>query len=997
MKPILKIVAREYAKRYPNLKDLCFIFPNKRCGIFLRKFFAEEGILTEDLPHILTISEFVGQVARKFEAGRIEQLFTLYKCYLELLNANTDEKNSVPVEFEDFRNWGETVLADFNTVDMYLADPKEIFRNVKDYRSITSNFLTDEQKEIMKEYFGVEDPGDPSTFWKLFNEEESLSSLKSSFLNLWQVMAPLHEKFVRSLALRGTASSGSLYRFAASKIEYKGREALPYKKIVAVGFNALTETERVIFKTLENEEGYEGYDDFIDFVWDAYGPVFESDSFTASKFINYNRKYFPSPEWLEKVLQKEAPKEWPKIEIISAPSNTSQAKVATKILQKYGSEVDPGMIRDAGVAMVLPDESLLSNVLFSIPDSVSDVNLTMGFSLRQTSIAAFYHLLKRVYATSREGREKNKTTFFAKDLKMLFSHPYIYRILPKENVQKLIDYIDSAHRVAVTFEVIKEKIPESENIFAFPPKKERDNSIFLYLLDLQQKLLDNFSDSPDSPDIQDISEIKIYGEYIDELHQALTQYSIEISPLGVMNLIGKLVSSSKITFEGEPLRGLQIMGTLETRVLDFTHIIILSMNEGIMPRRSYSASFIPESLRKAYGLPPAHYAEELFSYYFYRLISRAEKVSLIYDSLGASGNKGAESRYILQLKEYAPQESLSFSSWNFTLQNREKTDASIQKTPEIKRMTEVFCTSGAARHNLSASSLNTYRECQVKFFLKNILRLNDDPEPSEFMDAITIGNILHETMMDLYIQNTDQRKVLLKTPIKILPSQLQQILDNPQEIKKLVDQKVTKHYYKGQYSSDDAESGVTGLISRTICDLVEAILKYDKNLAPFNLYGCEIEQNIRIKLSSGRVINFRFAIDRLDEIFENGEWRLRVVDYKTGVQKRKAKDFDDIFSGNYYTEQLFQLFVYAWVLGKIGFKGWNDVITEIYYVPDLEKGERGLPEIAKKPVNSFSTFADDFNLKLEEMLESIFEGDMFKEASSESQCAYCTFKSYCGK
>lgn len=994
MEPILKTVAREYAKRYADLKGICFLFPNKRCITFLRKYFLEYGVITEDLPHILTISEFVSQVSRKSEADRIVQLFTLYNAYLQIISG--DRKGEEPiVEFENFKGWGDTVINDFNAVDLALADPDEIFKNVKDYREITSNFLTEEQKEVMKEYFGIEETGDPSQFWKEFNNPNELSKIRKEFINLWQILAPLHNRFLTELSKNKLGTTGSIYREATLKIISKGRDALPYKKLVAVGFNALTEAERTIFKELQAAEGSEGLDEYIDFIWDATGPILNGKEFSASRFVDYNKKHFPMPQWFSKELEKEDDNRFPEIHIISSPSTTGQTKVASEVLEGYLGEKGKKMLDDAEVAVVLPDESLLPNMLFAIPDGIENVNLTMGISLRQTPVASFMALLRRVYNGMRESKED--FIFYSKDLRILLAHPYCYELFPSGEIEQLFDYLTSNHKVSVKLKEIEKIIPSSVSVLSFPSKKGQEGDIFAYLENLFALLINKFKEKTEKEENnQDVAYVEVYREYLNSLRESVTENNISAAPLLVLQLVERMVSSEKIGFQGEPLLGLQIMGTLETRSLDFKHIIILSMNEGIMPRKSINSSFIPETLRKAYGLPPARYAEEIFGYYFYRLISRAEKVTLIYDGRAITGMRGGISRYILQLREFAPKERIVEETWQYRLQNREVQDLSVEKTPEIREMIRAFESSDDDRKNFSASTLNAYRECGIRFFLQNLLNLNSDPEREDYMDSITVGNVLHEVMMDLYMPE-DKQKKLLSTPIPITKEKLESILADEDLIRNLTKRKVNKFYYGDKTGQKTFDSGVNEIISEQIEELVKEIVKYDLTLVPFNLYGCEISKNLRVKLGSGRVVNFRFAIDRLDEIEIDGSRRLRIVDYKTGERKRNAKDLKEVFKGGYKSEQIFQLFTYAWLLGKLGIKGWEDVVTEIYYVPDLIKGVGGLPKFGKEEVKSFRPYQEEFSEMIEEMIEGIFENEKFEPSCDTSNCTYCAFKSFCLK
>ena len=988
MEPILKTIAREYSRRYNNLKNVCFIFPNKRCGVYLRKYFSDFGVLSEEMPHILTISNFVSQIAKKKEAGRIVQLFSLFNSYREINGEN------IELDFDSFRSWGEIVLNDFNTVDINMADPSEVFKNIKDYREISSNFLTDEQKEVMREYFGIETTDEASKFWKTFENPNTITDLQKKFLNLWQILAPLHKIFMRNLIEKKMGTSGSIYREAANIINQRGKKVLPYKKIVFVGFNALTEAERSIFKDLMCLEGEEGYDSYADFIWDSAGPILNNNEFSASRFVNYNLKLFPMPDWLTDAIEKDSDHSYPEIEIISAPSNTAQAKVAGEILKGYVSNEKRNDISNAEVGLILPDEGLLPNILYSLPENIGDINLTMGYSFRQTPLASFMSLLRRLYSTTREGNKSKN--FYVRDLKLLLSHPYSYVLFPAEEIEQLLSYLNSRHKISISLIEIKEFLNEDSELLDFPDTKQGSDEFFSFIKNILDKLIEKFDLRDSETEInQDISQIEIYKSYLEELYTAIIEYNIQTSPSSILLMIDKLLSSEKIGFEGEPLSGLQVMGTLETRSLDFRHVIILSMNEGIMPRKANVSTFLPESLRKAYGLPPARYAEEIFGYYFFRLISRAEKVSLIYDGRTISGLRGGESRYILQVRQYWPKSKVKEENWQYRLQNREKKDSSIEKTEEIKEKINLYCDTSILSKNFSASALNNYRECQVKFFLQNVLNINSDPEHTDFPDAIAIGDILHNVMMELYLPK-ELQKELLKTPVVINKEFLDNILTHDSLILNLVEKSIQEIYFKNA-GKNEAASGVMEILRDQIVELIKTIISYDRNLAPFNLYGCEISKNISVTLKSGKSVNFRFAIDRLDEIEIDGKRQLRIIDYKTGRRKRKAGSLEEMFEGGYGSDQIFQLFIYAWLLGKIGMEGWEDVVTEIYFVPDIINGERGLPEIEGKSVTSFRPFIEDFSYKLEQMIEGIFTEPVFRESKDPASCSYCNFRSFCSK
>lgn len=997
MKPFLKSIAQAYLDHYDDLSEFCFLFPNKRSGTFFLKYLREESKQRTIIsPQITDITEFVTRLSGRVVAPRIEQLFILYNSYLEILNSKRSDDKELSIDFESFRNWGEMVLSDFNLIDQYLVDPNEIFKNVKDYREIATDFLTEEQKEVMAEYFGHYEPEDTSRFWKNFEDVDNLSPLKIKFLNLWQVLEPLYEIYNSNLEKKGYASPGSIYRLAYDYLKAESQE-LWFKKIVIIGFNALSASERGVFNILKNRECYFKGEDFADFIWDATGPVLTEKGNSASKFVLSNMHHYPMPEWINDYISESDASEFPEIRIISAPSNSSQVKIVGQLLKDFKDRNGGDSVKEAEVVLVLPDEQLLSTALYSIPEEIGEINLTMGYSFRLTSMASYMSLLRRVYADMRI--TASDKTFYNKDLKLLLSHPFSFILYGSEGIEKLNDYINRYHKINISLSEISNFIKEAAVTLNFPSKTSDDVLVFDYLFSHLQLLHDKIhSQRERGGSSLELNHLELYRDYLHILHNSVEEYEIKLSPLGVFTLADRLISSEKISFEGEPLAGLQVMGTLETRSLDFKEVYIVSMNEGKMPGRSRTKTFIPETLRKAYALPPSFYSEEIFAYYFFRLISRAQKVTLIYDSRNSNGARSGESRYLLQIKHFAEAAKLNIENWNFRLQGKETTDASIIKSDEIFRMLDDYMTDDEGkRKNFSASSLNTYRECEVKFFYRHMLNLDPDPAPGETIDVITIGNILHKIMMELYLPSSLQKR-LLDNPVTINKNIIENLINDPDYIYNSVKRKVNQyHFHLDKENLDQSLSGSAEIIARQITWQIIEILKHDLTLAPFELLGCEIDHSMKVSLKSGRSVNFKFAIDRLDRIkTENGP-RLRIVDYKTGGRKREAKTFEEVFSGDYQAEQVFQLFTYAWLFGYLTENEDKNVITEIYFVPDFIQGRKGYPVVDGKEVEDFDEYRENFSEGMDKMLENVFISAQFKETKNASQCIICPFNRICGK
>ncbi len=1018
MIPFLHSVAKAYASRYPDLSEVLFLFPNKRSGTFFLKYLKEELKSHASIaPEVKTISEFVGELSQRVAASRIDLLFMLYRCYRRLLGLPEQEEGSEEtVNFDSFLGWGEAVLGDFNEVDLYLADPQEVFKNVKDYREISSTFLTEEQRRVMQEYFGRTDPGDPTRFWNNFEDEEHLSEAKKRFLHLWRAMAPLYNDLNAELKEAGLAYTGVMYREAARRLSEEDiKELLPYKKVVAVGFNALSTSEQSIFASLRDEEGYEGFDSFADFFWDATGPVLSHDVNSASKFVESNIRAFPCPDWALPTLKLSDKETLPDVmRVVASPSNAAQVKIAGEILAELRGKLSGEEFRDAKVAVVLPDENLLLPMLYSLPGGMGDVNLTMGYPLRLTSVVPFVNLFRRLFNTMRTA--DGEKAFFHRDLRLFLSHPFSHACFSTDAINYINGFISSSHRMMVKMSEIGSFSPKLAAILDGLNPNFKPHETLQYLDMILAEVAEALPGREGTmvKSRLEISHISVYRDALRRLGDILDEYEMKMKPMTVFRLADRLLAGESVGFEGEPLTGLQVMGMLETRSIDFDHILILSANEKVLPRRARTRSFIPDSLRHAYGMPPANYAEGIFAYYFYRMISRAKGVAMIYDARSGGGMRSGDvSRYILQLRHLFAKGKLREEDWKFILSGKEPYDPSVEKIDseghpikEIQEQLQLFCDKGS-RKNLSASALQAYRECQVKFYYQTVLGISTDSEPSEFIDAIAAGNILHDVMLRIYLPDAEMQRKVLERPLMVQRETIDRLLADKEGLEQLVRRCVNaEHYGFKDEKVDTPLTGTTEMVARHIVEQVRGILLHDRELTPFKFYGGEIQDRLDVKLRSGRHVNFKFAIDRLDEINVDGKPTLRIVDYKTGSLKLEAASMEELFKGDWRSEQVFQLFTYAWLLEKVKLPfPTQNVRMEIYDVPGMQKGEENLPMVgttdeegntitAPQPIESYGIVAEEFSEGMEKMIDSIFDSPRF-EACDETECSLCELRTLC--
>lgn len=1029
----LDAIAMAYVNQFEDFKGLCFVFPNKRAGTFfensLKQFI---GAHKRKLPAIMTITEFVENVSGRETASRIDLLFRLYNIYKEMNHRKALNDPELKImDFDAFRGWGEIVLSDFSEVDQYSVDPSKIFKNVKDFKKLESNYLTEDQLRILKDYFGYTPPiGKIEEFWKNAyhkrNEDAEYPKIKGKFHELWETLAELYSRLDESLEKDGLATSGGTYRVALSRLsEQYGRDYLKWKRsrwnrVIMVGFNALSITEILIFEKLQ-KLAFQHNDFEVDFFWDCAGPILDDENSDASKYVRINKEKFPSPKWAEKYLQLSERNELPaKLEVIASPSNSAQAKIAGEEVESLLKELGAEKINSAKVAVVLPDENLLPVLLHALPENIGEFNLTMGYSLKQTSTASFMYHLRRLHQRSSK-RSSGQRFFYAGDVRMLLSHPFSHYLIGSELVAKLNAMMEKGHKITVSYsdlEGVAGGRVEFLNIDRFNDDTEGVVSYLDNLLDRIDKALPGKASGIVKSEI-DSSHISHYRDGLKMLKEATDKHNIALNATGVFYLVDRLLAGEKIAFEGEPLRGLQVMGLLETRLLDFEHIIVLSMNDRIMPRKSRHASFIPNALRAGYGLPRANYQERLFSYYFYRMISRAKSVSLIYDARAGEGMRsGGESRYLMQLRYLYAVDKLKESKYRFNLSNNTRLPHSVQKSKEIMQNILKYAKDNSG-YNLSASALKKYLTCPVKFYYEQIAKVNTDSKSDVFIDPITQGNIVHDVMLRLYFPESKRTQYLNDSErVRITPEDIDRLLAEEVnvngEAKNRIDEEVRRSVFRKFYDINEKEEpipdkelqGTTAITASHLAELVRNVLAYDKGLAPFELAGGEMEGLYRYnydKSDPSKKVNLKYAIDRLD-ILQPGspDEKWRIVDYKTGGSHVLAKEFDDIFNGNSDAGNIFQLMLYANIFNLDKNKD-EDMKLSIYQVNELLGEGEACPKFGKVkkgavPIEGHKQINGEFISKLDEILKEIFNPEIdFYPTPNESNCNFCKLMQLCGK
>lgn len=957
-----------------ELAETCFILPNKRSMAFLMQHIESQlRGRSYILPAITDISGFVASFSDLAEATRYEMLFTLFNCYAKL-------NPEISTSFDKFIFWGEMLVSDFNDVDRYLVDPDKLFTNLERLKEIGSNYLTEEQIEIIRRYWDNEMPdAEPETFWRHALNSGEIAG--GRFVKLWEVLAPLYHSYIDALASRGLTTSGALYRNAAEAIRRKAASTLTFSKYVFVGFNVLTTSELQIFRRLKALGKAEFY-------WDFNSPELLQEDNKAGRFIRKNKEEFPSPA----TFVDEPLTSVPDIRIIGIPSSVGQVKMAGATLDHWHSD---GIIHtekdNINTAVVLPDESLFIPLIHSIPPSISEMNVTMGFPMRLSPIAALMSSISHLQRNARR-KDGNITGYYYDDVRSLLSMPLVYSIDP-DGARDIGTAIQSRRLFTVAPEVIMEFSPTLFPIFAPISRKESPASIADKLIAIVDFLMSHLGDT----DRLQHHFLESYRSSVATLFSAIETFGADMDAFTFIHLVDRTIKGDTVNFVGEPLKGVQIMGMLETRALDFSNILVMSMNERIFPRKQYTRSFIPDILRKAYGMATTDFQESIFAYYFYRLIARAKNVTLLYDSRTVGGTRSSEmSRYISQLIYLRNGKNITHIQASFPqpLFNYEAT--SVAKTPAIMEKLQRFTTPNSG-FNLSASSINTYINCPLQFYLQYVERFNTENELVDYVDSSTYGSIVHQVLENLYssLPLRDSHRQMTADMIHIITRPDYPLIDW------LIVEAINNHYHNIHIpSAYKPLVGETSILGNIIHTNVTDVLLAEIPLTPFSFIGAEKRLDGRMEINDDLTINIRQIIDRIDMITDtDGLPTLRIVDYKTGSDPLSASSVEALFNSASAArpKAMMQLMFYCYFYSQSC--NYSERIQPIIYsmrsIP--AKGITPLT-LCRKPLLDYREYIDEFLTRFKSTVEEIFNPDIpFTTARSEHSCTFCNFKPICSR
>lgn len=964
MKPFLYQVATLFYQQYgAEIHRLAFVFPNRRAGLFFQKYLSEISEKPLFSPSILTINDLFMQLSGKHPADKIQMLFRLYELY--------KQRSGSSESFDEFIYWGEMLLNDFDDIDKYMVDARMLFRNVSDLKSLDDdfNYLSPEQVQAIR------------SFWSSFYPKGD-SPNQQHFLELWEILYDLYAGLRTSLAKDGCGYDGMIFREVVEQLEKGPMSDFPFDQVVFVGLNALSVSEERLLLALQKKG-------VADFYWDYVGPWVTDPDNKASFFLERNLRLFPSRMELPATEPVQA-----EIRVMGVPSAIGQAKQVYPILQALADEqqlTDESALR---TAIVLPDEHLLVPVLNAIPEAIQHINVTMGYPLAGTPVAA---LMEYILTLQKNIRYIDRVpVFYFRDVLPILNHQYVMAAAPEE-VSQLVKDMTAGNRIYVHAADLNRH--ELLSILFTPVQNTEELSDYLiHVLEALNACLRNNRPNPDDEEMisnstqttADIEQEFIFHYFatVNRMKEVMREAKIEMRLDTYFRLLKRMTDLITIPFEGEPLSGLQVMGVLETRALDFDRLIILSMNEGIFPLKKAANSFIPYNLRRGFGLPTYEHQDSVWAYHFYRLIRRAKQVTLLYDTRTTGLQTGEVSRFVHQLR-YHYQYPLIDELVVYDVASSAVPPISVQKTAEVEKLLSDFLSGGPRA--LSASAINTYLDCPLKFYFSVLEQIQEEDEITETVERDVFGSILHKVMEDLYAPF--KGKLVTADLLKLLRK------DQP-----LLTGTIARAFAELFFKSPvvrplEGENFLTGEMIRKYA---EKILEQDARFTPFHYIESEKKVRATITLSDKRVVQLKGFIDRVDSL----DRVLRIVDYKTGSGKLEFESVEGLFDkeAKDRPKAVMQVFLYAWMYQQLPEYTGMPIQPAIYYLRTLfqrsfdpvveQKKGRGKAD----KVNSFQEFVADFEDKLRQCLDEIFNLDIpFTQTETGKACAYCSFRGLCGK
>ncbi len=952
MEPFLKLVSKDIFNRFgETMHDITIVFPNRRSILYFNKYLSQIVNKPVWAPQCVTISAYIQSFSELQKADDLLLLFDLYAVYCKIRNSNET--------FDNFYYWGELMLSDFDDIDKYLVDAQNLFQNLSALKNINEQFsyLDEQQIKAIQQ------------FWKNFDQSKS-SKYREGFSDLWQSMFLIYSEFRNVLHSKKLAYEGMIYREVSELINQSKFPDINATKVIFVGFNALNECEKNIFRHVNTLNK-------ALFYWDYDLEYSENKIHEAGFFIRNNLTEFPSAITKDNFNNFKTPKN---ISTFAIPSNVGQAKVIHQILSESNKSIEDS----DNTAILLTDENLLIPVLHSIPENIPDINITMGYPVQNSNIVALIESVGILQSLARVQNE-NEILYYHKHISSICSHPVIMKFAPE-----LLMFYENVIIPNNLIYIGKDKIPNNDiNKYIFKNNIsaiEFINNLAEFIKYIGQHTITEINENTIPRNEIELETLKVLFSAINRAADLLNQSSINVDIKLALRILLKIIKSYKVPFEGEPLKGLQVMGFLESRSLDFENVIIIGVNEGNLPKTNVPASFIPYNLRYGFGLPTLEYRDAMYAYYFYRVLERAKNISLVYNTRADEMGSSEVSRYITQL-QYDGKFNVQQKIQTFNIKSSKLNEISINKDDEIFKKLEKYIDGNEAKAYLSPSAISNYIDCSLRFYFHYIAGIKEIEQPFEEIDPAVLGNILHLAMHELYnpyIHNFVDINILKK------------IIDDTIIIDTALKNAMAKAYF-----GDNKNTEINGrnmIIYKILQKYIRQIIYLDTENAPFKIIA--LEKNISIItdiISKNNKYNIRIGgnIDRVDSTNNY----IRIIDYKTGMVDTKFSTIDELFISpekQKLKKEIFQSFFYSLIYKNL-------IQPELLVQPNIY----GLRKIfnddfdsriyfQKEPVNNIDEIALNFSDNLKIILAEIYNPDWpFRQTEDVSKCKNCAYNAIC--
>lgn len=985
-----------------KLSGYTFVLPNKRSAMFLKRHFHDllkgQAVM---LPRFVTFGRLISQFADAPVGSRNELLFLLYDAMRRVYErAGAAERVGT---FDAFVFWGDMMLSDFNDIDTSLVPAQALFKNLRDVKEIQADFLDEDQKAIVRSLWGESrltretsmlKDDDSDRFWLHIHDRNDDNLLSGCFRTLWDLEGEIYDEFNILLRERGLGTEGTQARQAWERVKDMVPEDIHWgTHYVFTGLSQPSKVQTLIMHRLKRIGA-------ASFIWNSDGirRILHEDNARAQKSLARLFKLeeeFPAPDSFKELISGRE-QSVRQIEIIACPSKIAQAKSVHTILKSWIKEKLIDSSNPLNTAIVLPDEGLLLPVLFSIPEEIKSINITMGLPYSSTTFATLFHSLLRMQR--RAHKVRGEMMFFYEDVVSILEHPHI-RAIAREEAEQLIKTIREGKIYNIHPLQIEAVNPAlGRKLFRVVSGAEAP-LVADYLLELIDWLSESLEETvPEGKDRSGLMELRLLDYFRQEVTEILglaLRHDVPMTDRSFFLLLERLMATRQIVVNGKPLQGLQIMGVLETRSLDFDNVILLSANEGALPRRQYSRTMIPNILRTGYGLPELNDKEGEYAYSFFRLVSSARRMKILYDSRTGVRKAGEPSRYVEQLRYLVPELGIKETTLNVEAHLGNERIIEVAKTPAILRMLDNF-KAGKGNRSLSASALKKYHSCPLQFYLSTVRGLSAPEDISDAINAIEFGNIFHSVFQRLF-EPFKEKEITGEILRKMAEDE--EGLIQPTVADVIFELRHPAAFKAGKTRGEmDREEAVT---FNAITQMVKDLLRQEENVftsgsRKFIYVDGEHLVKGPWQISSDLAINFKMYIDRIDRQ-EDGS--LRFIDFKTGSDNPKVK-IDDMFDpeSKTRTDAVFQLLTYCEAFHDM--EGFDGAIEPLVYRTRKAQTDEALEPVSvdNNVITDYRDVSKLFRPRLEKMVGEIFDPEIpFRMTAVHTNCNFCPYMTLCGR